>query len=207
MEFPEYLRLIERLYFEAATSNFHPNLLRRFGGSLALAGNDMPRVQIEQDAVLYFDMPRHPQQQWDVARRLWAVRRDAMLRSISRGKTPGRAVFDYMREHNTTPHLPNQLRQALARVRGPDGNTTSAWKVPTLQQFARTQRGNQVMTDTFGAVTTFIALAVTADDWTQATPEEWDSALNAGALAQLAGQVVSNFQDGRPTAGAIEIVR
>ncbi|MEY8119966.1 hypothetical protein AB9F26_17145 [Falsihalocynthiibacter sp. BN13B15] len=167
----------------------------------------MPRVQVKQDAFLYFDMARHPQEQWNVARNLWALHRDAMLQSIRGGKTPGRAVYDYMRRHNTNPHLPNQLPQALARVRGPDGNPTSAWKAPTLQQFARTQRGNQVMTDTFGAVTTLIALAVTADDWTQATPEEWDSALNAGAVAQLAGQVVSNFQDGRAAAGAMNIVR
>ena len=206
MEFPQYMRLIERLHFEAVTSNFHPNLLRRFGGSLALAGNDMPRVQIEQDAVLYFDMPRHPQEQWSVARQRWGVHRDAMLRSVRQGKTPGRAVYDYMRRHNTNPHLPSQLRQALTRVRLADGTTTSAWKAPTLEQFARTQRGNQVMTDTFGAVTTMAALAVTADDWTQATPEEWDNALNAGAVAQLVGQVLSNYQGGRATAGAINIV-
>ena len=41
MQFSRYLRQMGQLYFEGAISGFHPNLLRRFGGSLAMVIGQM----------------------------------------------------------------------------------------------------------------------------------------------------------------------
>ena len=89
------------------------------------------------------------------------------------------------------PHTPEQLQIMLQRDMLPDGSQVPRWMVPTIQLRARIARGGRVMTDTFGAITTMVALAMTARDWQRATPVEWDRAVNAGevgaVVAQMAG--------------------
>ena len=47
----------------------------------------------------------------------------------------------------------------------------------------------------FGGSLAMAALAMTADDWTRATPSEWDHAMNAGEVAMVIGQMAGAHTD------------
>ncbi|MEM7664474.1 MAG: hypothetical protein AAF250_01335 [Pseudomonadota bacterium] len=53
------------------------------------------------------------------------------------------------------------------------------------------------MRDTFGALTTMGVLIATASDWQNATPAEWDRALNAGEVGVAIGQMAGAHADAR----------
>lgn len=197
MEFSRYLGLIGRLYFEGAISNFHPNLLRRFGGSLTLAGQDAQHVRVEENAFLWFDITRNPQELWDTAQAKWQRHSQAIRQSLAQGRTPSQAIYQYMRSHNTYPHTPTQAQQMLQPVMDETGSQHSAWMDSTIQFRRRVGRGARVMTDTFGALTTMAALMVTADNWQNATPAEWDRAMNAGEVGIIVGQMAGAHHDAR----------
>lgn len=198
MEFSEYMGKMGRLYFEGVTSDFSAALLQRLGGSLALAARDAHAVRVEEDALLGFiDLRRSPQQQWQQGMRRWQPHREGILALIRQGRSPNQAVYDYMRRFGTYPHPPRKLQEMLQPVMLSDGSQTSAWMVPTIEFRRRLARGASVMTDTFGALTTMTALAITARDWTHATPAEWDRALNAGEVGKLVGEMAGAHHDAR----------
>lgn len=194
MEFRQYMRLAGRLYFEAAISDFHPNLLRRFGGSLKLAGDGANRVRVDQDSIL--GMQRRTEDRWTAARMGWRRHADRIERRLHRGENPTQAVYNHMRENGTYPHRPSQLQPMLQRCMY-NGGECSAWMLPTIRFRQRLARGGNVMTDTFGALATMGALMITANDWQNATPEEWDSALNAGEVGVVLGQMAGAHTDAR----------
>jgi hypothetical protein len=61
--------------------------------------------------------------------------------------------------------------------------------VSTIEFRRRLSRGASVMTDTFGAIATMTALAITAENFHRATPAEWDRALGYGEVCALVGRM------------------
>ncbi len=194
MEFQQYLRHAGSLYYEAAISDFHPDLLRRFGGSLKLAGDNAIHVRFDPDSVL--GMQRRTQDRWTAARIGWRRHADQIERRLHSGETPTQAIYNHMRAHGTHPHRPSQLQPMLQR-QAYEGGECSAWMLPTIMLRQRIARGANIMTDTFGALTTMTALVITANDWQNATPEEWDTALNAGEVGVVVGQMAGAHADAR----------
>ncbi len=192
MQIQRYLRLMGRLYFEGARSNFSPELLRRFGGSLAMAARDANHIRIDPDSIL--GMQRRTEDRWQAAEIGWRRHSRAICNKLARGVTPTEAIYLHCAEYSTTPHTPRQLQQGLQQVISTHG-TMSAWMLPTVQFRHRLQRGSAIMSDTFGAITTMAALAMSADDWQHATPEEWDNALNAGEVGVIIGQLAGAHTD------------
>jgi len=69
MEIRQYLRLMGRLYFEGAVSDFQPDLLKRFGGSLAICAKDVEHIRIDPNSML--GLQRRTQDRWTAARIGW----------------------------------------------------------------------------------------------------------------------------------------
>ena len=199
----QYLDLMRALYFDGITSNFHPDLLRRIGGSLALAARDAHHVRVEEDAFLWLDMRRTGDALWQKSHRAWRPHREAIVQLISQGRTPNQALHEYLRRFNANPHTPQQLSQMMHITAMANGSNASAWMIPTIQMRQRIQRGANVMTDTFGATTTMIALALSARDFNHATPAEWDRAMDVGAVGALVGQMAGAHADARSQWGSV----
>lgn len=195
MRFQTYLRQVGRVYFEATISDFHPDLLRRMGGIFKLAGNDAQRVRVDHNSIL--GMQRRIQDRWTAGRVGWERHTQAMRTALSQGKTPSQAVWDHFHASNTSPPTPTQVREMLQRDMISGGRQVSRWQVPTIRMRDRLARGGTVMGDTFGAITTMGALIVNARDWQNATPAEWDSALNAGEIGMAIGQMAGAHTDAR----------
>ena len=69
MRFDSYLNKMGQLHYEGVISNFQPQLLRRIGGSLALAAHDAHHVRVEEDAFLWVDMRRLGAERWEEGQR------------------------------------------------------------------------------------------------------------------------------------------
>lgn len=195
MEFGRYLSVMGTLYFQGATSAENPDLLRRYGGALKLAGDNANHIRVDPDSIL--GMQRRTQDRWMAARIGWRRHADQIERRLHRGETPTQAVFHHMRDHGTYPHTPDQVQSMIGESMTEGGVTCYNWQVEAVNFRRRLQRGAGVMGDTFGAITTMVALACTADSFSNATPEEWDRALDAGAVGQNVGQMVSAHMDAR----------
>ncbi len=195
MEFRRYLRLMGKLYFEGAVSDFQPDTLKRFGGSLAICAKDVEHIRFDPNSML--GLQRRMQDRWTAAEIGWRRHVSEIQTLLNAGSTPTETIHSYCARFQTAPHRPQQLEQALSRTMMANGNQTSAWKVATLQSRQRFQRGNAVMRDTFGAIGTMCALAITADNWQRATPQEWDRALNFGDVARAVGELRSVHSDAR----------
>jgi hypothetical protein len=102
-----------------------------------------------------------------------------------------------MRENGTHPHLPAKLQMLTQECLTQDGSICYGWQLNAVQFRRRFARGSAVMADTFGALTTMAALAWSAEDWTNATPDEWDAALDVGAVGQTIGQMAGAHADAR----------
>ena len=183
-----------RLYFEGGRSSFSSELLQRFGGSLAMAARDVRHIRIDPNSVL--GMQRRIEDRWRAAEIGWQRHSREIREKMTRGESPTDAIFMHCAKYGTTPHTPGQLQQGLQQVASAHG-TMSAWVLPTVQFRQRVQRGNAVMSDTFGAITTMAALAMSAEDWQHATPEEWDRALNFGEVGAIVGQLAGAHADAR----------
>ena len=195
MEFKRYLRMMGKLYFEGAISDFHPNLLKRFGGSLAMCAGDVQHIRIDPDS--WFGLERGTQDRWAAAGRSWHLHAAQIQVLLNAGNSPTDAVFNYCARFRTTPHTPAQLEQALMKVMMTNGSVVSSWQVSTLEFRQRLERGSKVMKDTFGAIGALGALVVTAKDWQNATPQEWDRALNVGEVTAAIGQMAGAHADAR----------
>ncbi len=195
MRFNTYLRSLGQVYFEAAKSDFSAGLLRRMGGIFVLAANDCERVRIDPNSVL--GMQRRTEDRWTAARVGWSRHSQQIRQGLSGGQTPTQAIWRHFQRFGTTPQTPQQVQQMLQPQMLANGQQASAWMVPTIQFRQRLQRGGQVMGDTFGAIATITALSMTARDWENATPEEWDRALNAGEVAVVVGQMAGAHTDAR----------
>ena len=195
MRFERYLRRLGQVYYEAAISDFHPDLLRRMGGIFRLAGTDAERVRVDHNSVL--GLQRRTQDRWTAARVGWNRHSQAIREQLSRRVSPTQAVWNHFRRNHTSPPTPAQVDEMLQLDMISGGRQVSRWMVPTLQFRDRVARGGRVMTDTFGAITTMGALIATADDWQNATPAEWDSALNAGEVGVVIGQMAGAHADAR----------
>jgi len=193
MQVRQYLRQMGRLYFEGAISDFHPNLLRQFGGSLAMAAQDTQHIRIDPNS--WLGIERRIQDRWTAAQIGWRRHVQEIRTLLNAGTSPTNAVYRYCQTFRTTPHTPSQIQQSLQRVMMSNGSQVSAWQVSTIEFRQRLRRGGQVMGDTFGAIGTMAALMMTADDWTRATPAEWDHALNAGEVAMVIGQMAGAHTD------------
>lgn len=199
MNFREYLRLMGRLYFQAGISNFSAPLLRRFGGVFVVAAGDVEHIRIDPDS--WFGMQRNTDDRWRAARAGW-VRHTQTLEGLLRaGRTPNAAIYEFMHRHQTTPHTPRQMQAMLQPDMLADGSQSPHWMVPTIRFRARLERGGRIMGDTFGAITTMVALAMTANDWQHATPAEWDRALTAGEIGIALGQMAGAHSDAHAARG------
>ena len=195
MEIQQYLRLMGRLYREGGRSGIRPDSLRRFGGSLAMVASDYHHIRIDPNSIL--GMERRIDDRRTAASIGWQRHYSKIQANINGGMSPTTAVFVHCAKFNTTPHRPGQLRQGLQQVMSSQGAQMSAWLLPTVEFRQRIQRGSTIMHDTFGAITTMAALAMTAEDWQHATPEEWDLALNVGEVGVVAGQLAGARHDAR----------
>ena len=190
MTFEEYLGLLGRLYVQGVTADVHPNLLRRLGGSLALAGRDAQWIRFEEDGALGFiDTRRRPADIDRIARRRWGEYRAAIERRMAAGESGRAAVENMMRTYGTVPHAPQVIQRMTRLSTGPAG-TLPSWLYDIAVVRQRFERGGEIMRDTFGALTTGAYLIATAEDWTNATPEEWDRAFNAGEIGMTVGQIL-----------------
>lgn len=195
MRFETYLRKVGQVYFEAAKSDFHADLLRRMGGVFKLAGDDAERVRVDHNSVL--GLQRRMQDRWTAARMGWNRHAQAMRNDLSRGQTPTQSVWSHFQRSNTSPPTPAQVEEMLRPDMISGGRQVSRWMVPTIQFRDRFNRGSGVMRDTFGALTTMGVLIATASDWQNATPAEWDRALNAGEVGVAIGQMAGAHADAR----------
>ena len=195
MELRQYLRLMGKLYFEGALSDFQPDSLKRFGGSLAICAKDVEHIRFDPNSIL--GMQRRMQDRWTAAEIGWRRHVGEIRTLLNAGSTPTETIHSYCARFQTAPHRPQQLAQALSRTMMANGNQTSAWKVATLESRQRFQRGSAVMRDTFGSIGTMCALAITAENWQRATPQEWDRALNFGDVARAVGELTGAHNDAR----------
>ena len=195
MQFNRYLRSLGRVYFEAAISDFHPDLLRRMGGIFILAGNDSERVRVDPDSIL--GMQRRIEDRWTAARVGWNRHSQQIQQRLRRNETPTQAIWHHFQQFRTTPQTPEQVQQMLQPQMLANGSQASAWMVPTIQFRERLQRGGRVMGNTFGAITTIASLTMTARDWQNATPEEWDRSLGHGEVAIVVTDMVGAHTDAR----------
>lgn len=203
MELPRYLGLMRQLYMEGAQSRESQLTLTQLGGSMALAAKDWHTVHVEEDAVLWLDMERSPQEKYDQALASWRLHETKIVNAVKQGKTPAQAIFDHMRSHNTKPHKPESIVKMLEQHWMPDGSVVSAWKVPIIKRRAHMERTMNMMTgSSFGAITTMVALAVTADDFHNATPEEWSRAMDYGDVANLVTSLAGDHASAKVDAAA-----
>jgi len=190
--FEQYLGLLGRLYVQGVLSDVHPNLLRRLGGSLALAGRDAEWIRFEEDGLLGFIDIRRSRADIDrIARRRWREYRAAIERRIAAGESPRAAVERVMRSYGTVPHSPRQVERMTTLSTGPAG-TAPNWLYDIAVVRRRIERGGEILGDTFGAITAGAYLIATAEDWTNATPEEWDRALDAGEIGMTVGEILES---------------
>ena len=191
MDFYHYLGKMRALYMEGVSSNFHPALLKDFGGIMKVAGHDADEVRIHKDKYLGFiDVVRGPQERYNMAIRKWAIHQKRLIDLLKKGNSPTNAVYTYLRKFGAYPHKKNQMSSMLQKQMMGDGRVYSAWMVPTIRFRQRWRKGSAVMKDTFGAIATMTALFITAEDWTKATPKEWDKALNVGQIGVLVGNMM-----------------
>jgi hypothetical protein len=185
----EYLRRLGQLYVEGVTADVSPRLLQRLGGSLALAGRDAEWIRFEHDALLGFiDVRRSRDEIERLARRRWGEYRAEIERHMAAGVPPRVAIERTMRRYGTVPHTHTQVAQMMTLTTGPAG-TMSRWLYDIAALRQRFQRGMTVMRDPFGALATGAYLIATAENWTSATPAEWDRALTVGEVGMAAGRV------------------
>lgn len=185
-EFERYLSQLGRLYIQGVTADVHPNLLRRLGGTLALAGRDAQWIRVEEDAALgVIDMRRSHDDILRIARNRWREHRRQIESAIENGTPPARAVESYIRSRTQTPpHSPVQISRMLQPVTGAAG-TSSAWYYDIADFRRRLQRGADVMTgSSFTSIAAGAYFIATANDWENGTPEEWERALAFGEAVQ-----------------------
>ena len=163
------------------------------GGSLALAAQDRHRIQVDHNSV--FGFSRRPADVWRAADMGWRRHVQQMSQLLTDGYSPTETIYLYLAKYHTKPHQPQQIRAALNNVLISDGRSVSAWRAPTLEFRSRAHRGGDVMTNTFGGITTTVTLALTAEDWQNATPAEWDAALSAGEVVMVVGELLGAFAD------------
>ena len=195
MELSQYLRMMGTMYVQGARSDFHPRLLRRIGGSLAICARDAEHIRIDPDS--WLGMRRTFDDTWTAARVGWRRHAAHIRQLLNAGNTPSQAIFIYCERFGTTPHLPVQLELAIQSATTASGREVPNWQSPTVELRARIVRSGEVMSDTFGAIATLSALIMTADDWQHATPEEWNQALSVGEVAVVVGAMASAHADAR----------
>ncbi len=196
MSFHHYLNNMQLLYLEGVQSNFHPDLLKKIGGSMVLAAKDAQHVRIEKDKYLGFiDAQRSLNERYNEARRKWKFHQTAIIKLIEKGETPSKAIYIYLGRFQSKPHTDNMLKSLLSKQMLDDGSVYSSWMVPTIKFRRYWNKGSRIMSDTFGAITTISVLFFTAEDWTKATPEEWNHALNAGEIGILVGNLAGAHAD------------
>lgn len=192
MEIDEYLALMARLYMEGVCSNESTSTLQSFGGVMVLAAKDQKAVHTEEDAILYLDMPRTIAERWTQALTAWKHHEARILEAVRQGKSPAEAVFDHLRKHQASPHTPEQLRTMVQQEWMSDGRIVSAWQAPIIRRREHAQRVTGMLTgSSFGAIATMVALAATAEDFHNATPEEWSRAMDVGDVANLIGKMAN----------------
>ncbi len=199
MTLHEYFFLMGRLYQQGVTSDFTPGLLQQFGGSLAIAASDSTKVRVDSDSI--FNSPRNFAAARSTAIGLWNGHLTNMGDLMLNGMSPTRTILTYLAKFGAVPHRQLRLRRAVTTTTIVDGNgrqrTVAAWQLATLEFRNRVQRGSRVMSDTFGGISAFFALMITAEDWQHATPAEWDNAISVGELGQAIGSVASAHLDAR----------
>ena len=189
-DFEQYLTGLGRLYREALGASVEAGLLRRMGGTLALAARDAAAVRVQQDALLgVIDMRRSAAEIDTVARVRWQQHRARIMAAVEGGLSPKAAVRQFFQDQaGCLPHTPRQVQMLLQRHAGAHG-THSAWLAPIVEFRARYRRAAGVMTgSSFTAIVAGMHFLATAEDWEHGTPEEWDRSLAAGEMAApLAG--------------------
>jgi len=200
VSFETYLHDLGKLYVEGVEADVHPGLLGRLGGALALAGRDANWIRYERNGLLGVgDLRRDPDEVHGIALERWHEHRTNILQMVDRGVPPSQAVERYMESRGTVPHTERQQETMLADTMGNAGRY-SAWYYDLAAVRQQIERGNDVMTDTFGGVTATAYLVATADDWQNAKPEEWDRALTHGETAVRVGEFLdaaAGVSDGR----------
>lgn len=187
MEFGRYLNLMGRMYFQGATSNDSYDLLRRYGGALKLAGDNAQHIREDPDSIL--GMQRRMEDRWTAARIGWRRHADQIERRLHRGESPTQAIYQHMRDHGTYPHRPEQVELMTRPSMTTGGAPCATWQVEAVNFRRRLRRGAGVMGDTFGAITTMLALSCSGVDWANATPDQWDDALDVGEVGRNVGQM------------------
>ncbi|RMH48023.1 MAG: hypothetical protein D6686_11480 [Alphaproteobacteria bacterium] len=195
MTFERYLAALGRLYASAAASGFSPDLLRDLGGVFVLAARDAQHVRVDPDSLL--GMARRPQDAATAARLGWERHRRQIHVQVRKSRSARLGVWAYFAKHGTRPQAPRQAARLAQPVLRADGSEVMAWKEPILRAQERIARGLDVMGDSFGAAATVATLVASARDWERATPEEWDRALDVGALARDVGQLAGTHGDAR----------
>jgi hypothetical protein len=182
MNLEEYLENCWRIHDTAVRSNLDPGLLRRMGGCLAIAGEHADAVRVQKDAYLGFiDRDRTDDEIRRLGSRRWRAVETEIKQQIADGVPPTKAVERVMERHGTVPHTPEQVQDMGQLITGPHG-TTYRWLYDLRVAQARIARGASVMQSTVGAIVAGFYLMATAENWSNATPAEWDMAFAAGEL-------------------------
>lgn len=197
MEFNTYLNRIGDLYLQGVCSYFNPDLLRSFGGTLALAARDALNVRMQEDRHFGFCDRRPPPQLWDCAHSSWRAHRAGIIARVRDGASPAQGIYDYLSSHRIAPHRPCQVREALQRVRLNNGNQCSSWQHDATQFRERFRQGSGGLVNGANAATTMAAPNITAEDWANATPRAWQRALCIGEVSLLVGHLLNQHPPAR----------
>lgn len=206
MEFEEYLSALGRLYVQGLTSRVSPQILQRFGGSLVLAAEDAEWIRNEEDAILgVFDTERSRERVEEIGRRRWREHRQLIMRRVAAGEQPMAALNGYMRAHNTRPQTVDQLNMMLPTTEwiGAQGRggRHPRWLADLRARGARflerMEQAREVGSDVFGSAAYIGTMSYrTGLDWSDATEEDREAALQAGRIGSTTGQLVTGLSLG-----------
>jgi hypothetical protein len=191
MDFNEYLRQCGFLYVEAVVSGIDGGILRRLGGSIAIAGHHTENLWTQKNAYLGFiDRTREQKEVRPLAAQRWRMVRNEIAQEVAAGRPPTKALEEVMQRYGTSPHTILQVQSLGEKVWDPTGGPASfPWIVDLRIVQEHFRRSSATMTNTFGALFTAGYLIATAKDWQHATPEEWDKALKVGEIGVTLGEV------------------
>jgi len=196
---------------EAILSGYGAAALRRFGGVFVIAAADAEWLRVERGGYLgVIDRNREGQEIRPLAAQRWRAFRGRVEGAVASGRAPTEVLATTLREeYGTSPHTPEQVEALLARAAGPDGGpAASGWIIELRTWEWRLRNRLEVATDTFGSIAMTVYLIATAHGWHNATPEQWDKAVEAGRVGANVGRLlggVSAFGAGR--AGNRELSR
>lgn len=196
MDFQQYRLECRKAYVYAVMSGSAPLLLSRFGGAIAIAAKHVNSLWIERGGSLWglANRDREPDEVRRLANRRWTLVEREIAAEIQAGHPPTHAVRDVMQRYGTWPHTIEQIRLLMRIEDDPTGGPPApSWVVDLRINSARLGRSSETMANTFGAIFTTVALIATAENWTNATPAEWDQAVDIGQagvnLGELGGAV------------------